>query len=988
MALLFRERSLGQSKREKTMSSFSSLSLSNPVSDLPSPFGDLTSTLSDADILETAYEIFVSVCRTSAGKPLSYTSQSSPSPSPPQPSPPASNSPSFQKSLTSTAASKMKKALGLKSSSSSGSKKSPGKEISPVKSVKKPVTVGELMRVQMRVSENVDSRIRRGLLRISASQLGKRVESTVLPLELLQQFKASDFTDQQEYDAWQKRNLRVLEAGLLSHPRSPVEKSDAAAQRLRQIIRGALERPIETGKNNESMQVLRSAVTSLACRSTDGFSDCCHWADGFPLNLRLYEVLLESCFDVNEETSIIEEVDELMELIKKTWGILGISQMLHNLCFTWVLFNRFVATGQVENDLLDAADGQLAEVAKDAKATKDPMYSKILSSTLSAILGWSEKRLLAYHDTFDSGNIESMQSIVSLGVSTAKILVEDLSNEYRRKRKGEVDVARNRIDTYIRSSLRTAFAQARRKMMEKADSSRRVSRNQPNPTPVLAILAKDIDDLAAKERELFSPILKRWHPFAAGVAVATLHACYGNELKQFVSGITELTPDAVQVLRAADKLEKDLVLVAVEDSVDSDDGGKAIIREMPPYEAEGAIANLVKAWIKTRVDRLKEWVDRNLQQEVWNPQANKDGFAPSAVEILRIIDETLDSFFQLPIPMHPAILPDLIVGLDRCLQYYATKAKSGCGTRNTFVPTMPSLTRCTTGSKLQVWKKKEKLQNGQRKNPAGATMNGDNTFGVLQLCVRINTLQRLRMELEVLEKRVITHLRNCESAHADDFSNGLEKKFDLTPVACVEGIQQLSEALAYKIVFHDLSHVLWDGLYVGDPSSSRIEPFLQELEQSLLLISETINDRVRTRIISDIMRASFDGFLLVLLAGGPSRAFTQQDSHIIEDDFKNLKDLFWANGDGLPVELINKYSTTIRTVIPLFRADTDSLIERFRQVTIETYGSSARSRLPLPATSGKWNPTEPNTLLRVLCYRNDETATRFLKKAYNLPKKL
>lgn len=49
------------------------------------------------------------------------------------------------------------------------------------------------------------------------------------------------------------------------------------------------------------------------------------------------------------------------------------------------------------------------------------------------------------------------------------------------------------------------------------------------------------------------------------------------------------------------------------------------------------------------------------------------------MEVLRIIDETLDAFFQLPIPTHPALLPDLMAGLDRCLQYYITKAKSGCG---------------------------------------------------------------------------------------------------------------------------------------------------------------------------------------------------------------------------------------------------------------------------------------------------------------------
>ena len=122
--------------------------------------------------------------------------------------------------------------------------------------------------------------------------------------------------------------------------------------------------------------------------------------------------------------------------------------------------------------------------------------------------------------------------------------------------------------------------------------------------------------MAFSEKAVYSPVLKEWHPLAAGVSVATLHSCYGNELKQFVDGISELTPDALQVLRAADKLEKDLVQIAVEDAVNSDDGGKSVIREMPPYEAEAVIVNLVKDWIKTRVDRLKEWVDRNLKLEV------------------------------------------------------------------------------------------------------------------------------------------------------------------------------------------------------------------------------------------------------------------------------------------------------------------------------------------------------------------------------------
>lgn len=66
--------------------------------------------------------------------------------------------------------------------------------------------------------------------------------------------------------------------------------------------------------------------------------------------------------------------------------------------------------------------------------------------------------------------------------------------------------------------------------------------------------------------------------------------------------------------------------------------------------------------------------------QVWKPLENQEGgYAQSAAEVLRITDETLEAFFQLPIPMHPAVLPDLIIGLDKYLQYYVSKAKSGCG---------------------------------------------------------------------------------------------------------------------------------------------------------------------------------------------------------------------------------------------------------------------------------------------------------------------
>lgn len=128
---------------------------------LSDPFGQPGLDLSDSELRETAYEIFVGACRSSGGsRPLTYVSQSSG-----KVSDRASSLPSLQRSLTLTTASKVKKALGMKS------KKKNDVSETNCSSENRPVTVGELIRVQMRISEQVDSRVRRGLLRIAAGQV-------------------------------------------------------------------------------------------------------------------------------------------------------------------------------------------------------------------------------------------------------------------------------------------------------------------------------------------------------------------------------------------------------------------------------------------------------------------------------------------------------------------------------------------------------------------------------------------------------------------------------------------------------------------------------------------------------------------------------------------------------------------------------------------------------------------------------------------------
>lgn len=293
-------------------------------------------------------------------------------------------------------------------------------------------------------------------------QAGRRAETIILPLEILRHLKLTEFNDSHEHHMWQKRQLKVLELGLLIHPLVPVEKNSPFATRLRDIIRSCELKPLDTGKNSDTMRTLCNSVVSLAWRGPNGTpTDICHWADGFPLNIHLYNSLLHAVFDVRDETLVLDEVDELLELIKKTWSMLGITKSIHNVCFSWVLFQQYVETGQVEPDLLCASHVMLCEVANDAKKEKESSYLKLLTTVFTSMQSWGEKRLLNYHEFFPRGTTCQIESLLPLVLLVSKILGEDLMiYDGEGREKGDVtivDSSGDRIDFYIKSSMKNAF---------------------------------------------------------------------------------------------------------------------------------------------------------------------------------------------------------------------------------------------------------------------------------------------------------------------------------------------------------------------------------------------------------------------------------------------------------------------------------------------------------------------------------------------------
>ncbi|KAB2043573.1 hypothetical protein ES319_D01G026000v1 [Gossypium barbadense] len=871
----------GASTAISTTSTSTSISDDNNNTDLVWPFGKLED-LDHDDIREAAYEIFFTACRSSPGfggrNALSFYSSQDHHGNGDGGSMHGSGG-RVSAVVTMTPTSKVKKALGLRMlkrspsrrmsmSSVNGGGSTPS--VSPIShhghsnSVsfyssggfstvatrpRRPLTSAEIMRQQMRVTEQSDNRLRKTLMRTLVGQMGRRSETIILPLELLRQLKPSEFNDMSDYHFWQRRQLKILEAGLLNHPSIPLEKSNSLAKRLREIIRASKSKPIDTGKNSDTMRTLCNCVVSLSWRSAnETSSDACHWADGFPLNTHIYISLLQAIFDIRDETLVLDEVDELLELMKKTWSTLGINRSIHNVCFTWVLFQQYVATNQMEPDLLCAAYNMLTEVAIDAKKIdREAAYVKLLMSMLVSMQKWAEMRLLHYHEYFNKTTVGGVENLLPLALSSMKILGEDVTiKEGEGSKKGDtmlVDSTSDCVDHYIRSSLKNAFA------------------------------------------------------------------------------------------------------------------------------------------------------------KTWNPKSKSEPYAQSVVELMSIAKEMVNGFFEIPIGITDDSVLDLAEGLEQLIQEYTTFVAS-CGSKQSYLPSLPPLTRCNGDSKFfKLWRKANPCTTRvaeitQFMKTEGQHPHPSTSRGTQRLYIRINSLHYLASHLHSLDKtlslspRVST--RNRFSMHLGVGCTS-SSYFEHVNASIQAACDHVSEVAAYRLIFLDSCPVFYETLYVGDVANSRLRPAIRILKQNLALLTAILTDHAQALAMKEVMKASFEAFLMVLLAGGPSRTFQRSDHEMIEDDFDSLKRVFCTCGEGLLSEdIVQREAEVVEGVISLMGQTTEQLTEDFSIVTCEASGIGSISggqKLPMPPTTGRWNRADPNTILRVLCHRNDRAANNFLKKSFQLAKR-
>lgn len=406
--------------------------------------------------------------------------------------------------------------------------------------------------------------------------------------------------------------------------------------------------------------------------------------------------------------------------------------------------------------------------------------------------------------------------------------------------------------------------------------------------------------------------------------------------------------------------------------------------------------------------------------------------------------ETVEEFFEIPIGVTEDLVQDLAAGLEHIFQDYITfvascgnnyicyyypcifsclssvhmlvsieqdqlqnmlyllKTLPSSGSKQSYLPQLPPLTRCNRDSKFaKLWKRAtpcsvvgedmmHHIGTHEGHHPRPSTSRGTQ-----RLYIRLNTLHYIFSHLHSLDKVLslsprVTPPTSNRFNSSRSYSNS-SSYFELANSGIESSCQHVSEVAAYRLIFLDSTSVFYDCLYACDVANARIRPALRVLKQNLTLLCAIVTDRAQALAMKEVMRAAFEAFLMVLLAGGSSRVFYRSDHEMIEEDFESLKKVFCACGEGLIAEnIVEREAEAVEGVISLMSQGTDQLVEDFSIVTCETSGigvMGSGQKLPMPPTTGRWNRADPNTILRVLCHRNDRAANQFLKRTFQLAKR-
>ena len=411
------------------------------------------------------------------------------------------------------------------------------------------------------------------------------------------------------------------------------------------------------------------------------------------------------------------------------------------------------------------------------------------------------------------------------------------------------------------------------------------------------------------------------------------------------------------------------------------------------------------------------------------------------MELVRSAWDTLEAFWNLNLPAPVAALRALTEAVDGAFQEYAETA-AAAEPPEAFAPPLPKLTRYKKDvvEAMRAAHEEEKRRGAwvwrgeadetapwgagpERLGPRGAAASADGgqtpggadadvrgvgspVASVAESCAKLASLHFLRRKLDELEREVPARYAamRASSGASDtppDASTWLDGLLDGARQTTRSCAKKIANHLACKIVYWDLRGLFIDGLYrVGVRGGVRARAVVSRLEAALCEVADRLPGDAgvdaRAEVASALLRAAAQGWTRVMLDGGPGRAFAETDHAALEEDLEEIRELFLAGGDGVPAPEVTAATRAAERLLVVMSLEFDVVRDAYVEAEAkdaaagETVG--ARGVAASPGGGGRVGALDGSggfgaeTLLRVMCHREDRAASKFLKANMRLPK--
>ncbi|KAI8470006.1 MAG: hypothetical protein J3K34DRAFT_521690 [Monoraphidium minutum] len=171
------------------------------------------------------------------------------------------------------------------------------------------------------------------------------------------------------------------------------------------------------------------------------------------------------------------------------------------------------------------------------------------------------------------------------------------------------------------------------------------------------------------------------------------------------------------------------------------------------------------------------------------------------------------------------------------------------------------------------------------------------------------------------------------------------------------GMDFVAKWLAVRVVWWDMRGEWCELLYRHRVCNSRIDFVEQKLANRLMSLSSLLPGREQLLVASALLREVAAALERALLDGGPARIFIPADVESLAADLASVKQLFHADGDGVPWQDIDTALAGVAALLPVMETPTPALVTRHtaaRRSALLGAGPSARGAGSPPAGSPRF----------------------------------